>query len=104
VQIPRARGRRESALEARCVKWARFQGVVVAKLTGCDGVPDRVFFLPETPLIVEFKAKGETPEELQSWYLRTLKQAGYNVAWCDTWEEFQLLWQTVTSKTKKSKK
>jgi hypothetical protein len=87
-------GRRESALEARCVKWARFQGVVVAKLTQLDGVPDRVFFTPGgRPLIVEFKATGEVTEELQSWYLRTLKSAGYRAVWCDSWEGFQKLWK-----------
>jgi len=91
-------GRREAALEARCVKYARFQGIVVAKLKEVDGIPDRIFFLPKKPLIIEFKAKSEVPEELQSWYLKTLKKAGYRVAACDTWEEFQELWKKCSLK------
>lgn len=98
-----AKGRRESRLEARCVKFARASGVVVAKMTECVGVPDRVFFTPGGPLVVEFKAKDEVPEELQNWYLRTLRAAGYRTAACDTWEEFQELWKSATSKTRKSK-
>jgi hypothetical protein len=97
-------GRRESDLEARCVKWARFKGVVVAKLKEVDGIPDRIFFLPYAPLIIEFKARGEVPKALQSWYLTTLKEAGYCTAHCDTWEEFQELWRkTAPSKMKKSR-
>ena len=83
------------------MKFARASGVVVAKLKEVDGIPDRIFFTPRRPLIVEFKAKDETPEELQSWYLKTLKAAGYRTAACDTWEEFQELWKTTISKTKK---
>jgi hypothetical protein len=94
------RRRRESRLEARCVKFARDSGVVVAKLKELDGVPDRIFFTPRGPLIVEFKAKDEVPGELQSWYLRTLREAGYEAEACDTWEEFQELWKNATSKTK----
>lgn len=89
-----AKGRRESALEARCVKWARYKKAIVAKLKECDGVPDRIFFLPNSvALIIEFKAKDERPEELQSWYLKTLTNYGFTVAYCDTWEGFQELWE-----------
>jgi hypothetical protein len=90
-------GRRESPLEARCVKWARWKGAVVAKLTGCAGVPDRIFFLPGgAALIVEFKAEDEAPEELQSWYLKTLRKHGFTVAHCDTWEGFQEIWKRAS--------
>ena len=77
--------RRESATESYCVKWARSRGIVVAKLTECNGVPDRVFFVPGgSPLIIEFKAKGLVPERLQTWYLDALTAAGYTAHWCDT--------------------
>ena len=86
---PISRRRRESALERKAVKYARSRGVVVAKLTRLDGVPDRIFFVPGgKPLIIEFKARGEKPGEAQSWYLQKLKEDGYRVAWCDTKEKF----------------
>lgn len=82
-------GRRESPLEAWAVRQARSRGIVVAKLTECVGVPDRIFFLPGgQPEIIEFKAKDEVPEKLQSWYLKTLKGAGYWVSYCDSRKKF----------------
>lgn len=89
---PVSRARRESALESWAVKYARARGVVVAKLTQLDGVPDRIFFIPGgRPLIIEFKACGEKPGELQQWYLKKLADDGYRVAWCDTKEKFLVL-------------
>ena len=90
--ITHAKGRRESALESWCVKWARARGVVVAKLTECAGIPDRVFFVPGgRPLIVEFKAVGLKPEELQSWYLRMLFNNCYIAVHIDSKEAFMKL-------------
>jgi hypothetical protein len=86
--IRRSKGRRETVLESRAVKWARTRGIVVAKLTECAGIPDRIFFLPKRPLIVEFKKRSEEPEELQNWYLDKLLKDGYTVGWCDEWEGF----------------
>ena len=89
---PVSRRRRESTLESKAVKYARSRGVVVAKLTQLDGVPDRIFFVPGgKPLIVEFKARGEKPGELQSWYLQKLKEDGYRAVFVDTWEKFLVL-------------
>jgi hypothetical protein len=91
--------RREGVLEARCVKLARLHGVLVAKLTELDGVPDRIFFFPSgRPWIIEFKARDEEPVELQAWYLNELQTIGYNVAWCDTYEEFEKLCMAILSK------
>jgi hypothetical protein len=86
--IRRSKDRRETVLESRAVKWARTRGIVVAKLTECAGIPDRIFFLPERPLLVEFKKRGEEPEALQNWYLGALLDRGYTVGWCDEWEGF----------------
>jgi hypothetical protein len=89
---PISRARRESALEARAVKYARTRGVVVAKLTQLVGVPDRIFFVPGgRPLIIEFKARGLAPEGLQSWYLKKLTKDSYRAVSCDTWEKFLAL-------------
>jgi hypothetical protein len=81
--------RKESVLESWATRWARSRGLVTAKLTLCNGVPDRIFFLPlGRPAIIEFKKRSEKPSDLQSWYILTLRTAGYNVYWCDTKEEF----------------
>lgn len=88
-----ARYRRESPTEAWCVSWSRSMGIVTAKMTGCNGIPDRVFFLPGgSPLIGEFKAKGKKGEKLQKatqpWYLEKLRADGYDVHLWETKEAF----------------
>jgi hypothetical protein len=89
--IRRAKGRRESVLEARCAKWARAKKLVVAKMTGCAGIPDKVFFVPGgRPFLPEFKRLNVRPadEGLQTWYAKRLRQLGYDTAVVDTWEYF----------------
>lgn len=84
-------GRRESPLEARAVKWARWRGIVTAKMTLCNGVPDRVFFVPGgKPVVGEFKARDEAPKtgSSQEWYLAKLQECGYEAHCWDTWESF----------------
>ena len=85
--------RRESVLEQWAVKWARVRGIVVAKLTGLDGVPDRIFFPPGgSPVIGEFKREGKTGKALQAatqpWYLARLRADGYEAHRWDTREAF----------------
>ena len=99
---------RESALEQWAVKYARSRGVVVAKMTLCNGVPDRIFFVPGgRPLIIEFKARGKEPSETQAWYLDALTASGYVCCWCNTREEFLELWNkkgvSSSGKTKKTR-
>lgn len=96
--------------------WARFRGVVVAKMTGCNGIPDRIFFLPSgAPIIGEFKAKGKKGKGLQAetqpYYLTKLIEYGYEAYCWDTKEAFLEVMkgrlecpQTAPSRTKKSKK
>jgi hypothetical protein len=83
--------RRESALEAKCVKWARDRGVQVSKLTECVGIPDRIFFVPGgKPLIPEFKDPGGkgAPSPAQVWHVAKLKEHGYAAWFCANFEEF----------------
>jgi hypothetical protein len=85
--------RRESALETRAVAWARFRLIIVAKMTGVDGIPDRIFFVPGgIPVIIEFKKKGKRGKKLQEktqpWYVAELLKAGYKTYFCETWEQF----------------
>lgn len=87
----RLRGRRESALEAWCVKWARARGVQVAKLTELIGVPDRIFFVPGgRPLVPEFKdpGGGGAAAPAQTWHLQTLRARGYDAPLIDSREAF----------------
>jgi hypothetical protein len=83
--------RREAALEARCVKWARVKGVQVAKLAECVGMPDRVFFTPGgRPLVPEFKDPGGKGKvsDAQRWHLTRLRVAGYDAPVIDSWAGF----------------
>ena len=88
---PVSKRRKESALEQKCVKWARDHGVQVAKLTELIGIPDRTFFVPGgKPLIVEFKrpdGKGEA-SPAQEWHVHALRERGYETWFCADWEEF----------------
>ncbi len=83
----------ETALEQWCVKWARSRGIVVAKLKECDGIPDRIFFVPGgLPVIGEFKAEGRRGRNLQErtqpWYLEKLTADGYSAHCWDTRKAF----------------
>ena len=73
----RRSNRRESALEAWCVKWARARGVQVSKNTELVGIPDRTFWIPGgRPLVPEFKrpdGKGE-PSPAQVWHMKKLRE------------------------------
>jgi hypothetical protein len=86
--------RRESALEQWACSWARFRGIVAAKLSEVDGIPDRIFFVPGgSPVIVEFKKVGKKGKGLQGatqpWYRAALLAAGYRTYHCDTKDEFR---------------
>ena len=84
-------GRRESTLEAWCVKWARARKVQVSKNTECAGMPDRTFYVPGgRPLVPEFKrpsGKGE-PSPAQVWHMERLREQGYDAPLIDSKEGF----------------
>jgi hypothetical protein len=80
-------------LESWAVRWARGCGIIRAKLTACDGIPDSIFFIPGgSPVIVEFKKKGKVGSGLQQltqpWYWKKLTELGYKVYKCDSKEQF----------------
>jgi hypothetical protein len=89
---PISRRRRESALEARCVKWARAKGIQVGKLSECIGLPDRIFFVPGgKPLILEFKdPRGDKDDPAQRWHVEKLKAQGYSAGFIEDWGTFLL--------------
>jgi hypothetical protein len=85
------RNRRESALEAWCVREARAHGILVSKNTECVGMPDRTFWLPGgRPLVPEFKrpdGKGE-PSPAQVARMKRLREHGYDAPLIDSKEGF----------------
>lgn len=85
------RQRKESALEAKCVKWARARGIQVSKNTELIGIPDRTFWLVGGVVLVpEFKrpdGNGAT-SQAQDWHLAKLRENGYDAPVIDSWEEF----------------
>lgn len=86
---------RESALEQWSVRWARSKNIIVGKLTECVGIPDRIFFTPGMPVIIEFKAEGKSPEKLQPLYLEKLRNDGYRAEAVSTKDEFLAIMRGV---------
>ena len=83
--------RRESSLEAWCVKWARDRGVQVSKNTELVGIPDRTFWVPGgKPLVPEFKDPGGGGEAspAQLWHMAKLREIGYDAPLVDSKEKF----------------
>lgn len=90
--MPKPRKPKESALESKCVSWARDRGILVTKndTRANAGVPDRVFWPPGgRPLVVEFKREGEKPEPLQAGIIAALTRSGYTVVVVASFEGFQ---------------
>ena len=83
--------KRESTLEAWCVKRARALGVQVSKNVDLIGIPDRTFWIKGgRPLVPEFKrpdGKGE-PSPAQEWHMNKLRAAGYDAPLRDSKEGF----------------
>ena len=88
---PRRSNRRESVLEAWCVKWVRARGIQVSKNTELVGIPDRTFWVPGgRPLVPEFKrpdGKGE-PSPAQIWHMKKLREMGYDSPLVESQEQF----------------
>ena len=83
--------KRESTLEAWCVKRARALGIQVSKNVDLIGIPDRTFWIKGgRPLVPEFKrpdGKGE-PSPAQVWHMETLRAVGYDAPLISSREEF----------------
>ncbi len=83
--------KRESTLEAWCVKRARALGIQVSKNVDLIGIPDRTFWIKGgRPLVPEFKrpdGKGE-PSPAQVWHMETLRAVGYDSPLISSREEF----------------
>lgn len=70
----------ESYVERTVCDWALMHlGIESAKLSGTPDMPDRIFFIPGRPLLIEFKALGEEPRDKQLWQHGRLRVKGYDV-------------------------
>jgi hypothetical protein len=78
----------ETELEKKVCRWAKQNGVLQSKLKieGRRGWPDRAFWLPGGPLMIEFKRAGEEPTKLQHYIHTSLRKQGYDVRWTDNYE------------------
>lgn len=83
----------EKKIEQRVLRWCKnsylLKGtrrlpIIVTKLNlmGRRSWPDRCFWLPERPLLIEFKRVGETLTPLQKATHKILKGLGYEVKAC----------------------
>jgi len=82
-------GRAESTIEKYAVKKGEDLGAEVRKVVyqGRKGSPDRWFFFTEGRiLIIELKRPGEKPEPIQKFEMNTLRDLGFYVAWTDSKE------------------
>lgn len=69
----------EKEVESPVCKYAEARGCIVLKLDGQmnRGKPDRLFFYRGRVLIVEFKAPGKQPTELQRSWLEKFNANGF---------------------------
>lgn len=93
--------RLETYAENKTVDWAKRNGILTTKLKieGQNGWPDRAFWLPGTPAVIEFKRIGERPRKLQFYIMKQLAALGYNVFWTDNYEEAVAYLEACRKKT-----
>lgn len=71
-----------SGVQNPTVGWARRNGIIAIKLQGMGNrsLPDYLFLLPEgRAFMIEFKAPGKTPSELQWLTIDKLIKQGFDV-------------------------
>jgi len=89
---------RESTIESRVCDYAKRQGWLVRKFVSPSnrGVPDRIMFRNGHVLLIEFKAPGKKPTELQLREHSKLQQHGFNVFVIDDIDEGKALIDEMT--------
>lgn len=81
----------ETALQTRCVDWARNRGWFARKYKGPGrrSHPDYLFLLDGHFLFVEFKHYGKEPTKLQQIEGDAMRAAGADVVYLDSFEDFK---------------
>ena len=76
----------ESSIErTTCRRATELMGVTSSKLVtpGDTGYPDRIFWLPCSPIRIEFKQQGCVADPKQEFVHEMLRNLGYEVFVCD---------------------
>ena len=91
----------EKDVQKQCVDWARARGYWARKFSSQSqrSVPDYLFSRRAERLAtqgrevihlaVEFKAPGKRPTEAQEEEMQAMRNAGWLVFWCDSFESFK---------------
>lgn len=81
----------EIDLEKKAVKWARARGWYSRKYKsqGRRAAPDRIFIRKGRTFFVEFKRLGNAPTDQQWEEIGDLVEAGADVVWIDSIEDFK---------------
>lgn len=81
----------EADLEKQAIRFARKRGWYTRKYksAGRRAAPDRIFIRDGSVLFVEFKRLGNAPTEQQYEEIKQLKEAGADVIWLDSIEDFR---------------
>jgi len=84
---------RESALEAKIVKYCRENGILTYKFSSPSqrGVPDRVMMKDGKVLFLEVKAPGKEPTKLQIHEIEKIRKSGVVAAWADNYLGAELM-------------
>jgi hypothetical protein len=69
----------ESELKSKATKKLQNWGWLVIHLiqTNCNGIPDTMILRKTKVFFIEFKQPGRTPEELQLYRIRKLREQGF---------------------------
>ena len=85
----------ESTIERKVCKDALHNLGIISiklKLDADSAWPDRMFLIPGgRPLFIEFKQRGETPNEKQFMRIEKLKMLGYDAYFCDNYTDAMTL-------------
>jgi Holliday junction resolvase len=84
---------RESALEAKIVKYCRENGILTYKFSSPSqrGVPDRVMMKDGKVLFLEVKAPGKEPTKLQLHEIEKIRKSGVFAVWADNYLGAELM-------------
>lgn len=78
---------RESNIENEVCKYAELLGWLCFKFTGQKGLPDRIFFRDGEVVLIEFKAEGKRPSNLQQKMLNAFNDEGFIAIYIDSIEK-----------------
>ena len=81
----------EAEVQSRCVAWMRGRGYWARKFSSQSqrSVPDYLFSKGTLKFATEFKRLGGKPTEAQKDEMQLMRDAGWEVFWCDSVDMFK---------------